>query len=145
MGPDEALRAMARRVGRERRKARTMTWFAARAAAEADHDRAKAEERIATLQSMLAREKAKYAALRAERAAVNYTEAVTGSTACGEAALRLRRAAAGRREYQGGGEDSDRVLAEQAGTIEMCARVVEGDLAPLRYWLPTWRWTDELD
>ncbi len=140
-----ALRAMARRVWRERRKAKTMTRFASRAATGADLDRAEADERVAALQSLLAREKTRNATLRAERAAVDYVEAVTGSTACGEAALRLRRAAAGRREYMSGdGGPFDRALAAQADTIESCARIVEGDLTPLRWWLPSWRWDDEM-
>lgn len=139
----EALRAMARRVWRERRRRQVMSRFATKVASEADRDRAELEAEVSRLHSRLADAEAKHAKLRAERAAVDYTAVTTGSVACGEAALRLRQAAAGRREYMGSGPYDD-ALESQAGTIEMCAQVVEGDLTPLTYWLPTWRWTDDM-
>lgn len=69
-----------------------------------------------------------------------------------DAAGLLRAAAAGRREYARGLDGETGVLGRsredlelQASTLEQAARVVEGDLGPLYGWLPSWRWTDEME
>lgn len=70
----------------------------------------------------------------------------------GGAAL-LRLAAAGRREYTEGLKGSDnpslieqnQTLEFQAAMLDQAAAVVDGDLGPLFNWLPSWRWTDEME
>lgn len=65
----------------------------------------------------------------------------------------LRAAAAGRREYaQGcGGTDNTKLqemhdaLLTQAATLDGAARVADGDMGPLYGWLPSWRWTPEME
>jgi hypothetical protein len=64
-----------------------------------------------------------------------------------KAADLLRLAAAGRLEYlascpEGSARD---VLEAEASTLRHAADVVEGDLRPLYGWLPSWRWTDDMD
>lgn len=67
----------------------------------------------------------------------------------------LRAAAAGRREYAGpeceGGsgnakvDEMREVLLTQAATLDGAAKVADGDMGPLYGWLPSWRWTAEMD
>lgn len=64
-----------------------------------------------------------------------------------KAADLLRLAAAGRLEYatscpEGAARDT---LETEASTLRHTADVVEGDLRPLYGWLPSWRWTDQMD
>ncbi|MFG1776630.1 hypothetical protein ACGFIG_09395 [Micromonospora sp. NPDC049048] len=57
----------------------------------------------------------------------------------------LRMAAAGRREYARAIPEKAEPLDLQAHTLDAAARVVEGDLAPLYDWLPSWQWTGEMN
>ncbi len=55
----------------------------------------------------------------------------------------FRECAAGRREYAKNAPDDTRALLEvEANTLEMAARVADGDESPLYSWLPSWRWTE---
>jgi hypothetical protein len=73
-------------------------------------------------------------------------------TARPDGAELLRTAAAGRREYATSLEGATgtlgaqrEALLAQAGVLDQAAKVVEGDLGPMYGWLPSWRWTDEMN
>jgi hypothetical protein len=71
----------------------------------------------------------------------------------------FRACAAGRREYlrtieqhirQAGPGARDVVpsadmLRHEAAVLDAVARVIDGDLGPLYNWLPSWRWTKEMN
>lgn len=64
----------------------------------------------------------------------------------GDLAALLRYAAAGRREYlRGVPDDMHRLVEVEADTLESAAVVADGRLDPLYGWLPSWRWTPEMD
>jgi hypothetical protein len=57
----------------------------------------------------------------------------------------LREAAAGRREYAVNAPDSSAlVLEDEARQLETVIRLIEGDMAAMTAWLPSWRWTDAM-
>lgn len=62
------------------------------------------------------------------------------------AANRIRLAADGRREYAvNAPDDQANVLRLEASVLDSAARIAEGDMDALRAWLPSWRWTDEMN
>jgi len=60
-------------------------------------------------------------------------------------AATFRYAAQGRREYLAGIPDDMRTTMEvEVATLEAAAMVADGRLDPLYGWLPSWRWTDQM-
>ena len=56
----------------------------------------------------------------------------------------LAQASAGRREYAGNAPEATRsVLESEAATLDAVTRLVAGDMAPMRSWLPSWRWDED--
>lgn len=63
------------------------------------------------------------------------------------AAEKLRAAAAGRREYaaSGGLDHQVEALHIEACALDRAADLVDGDDSPLYGWLPSWRWSQEME
>lgn len=73
-------------------------------------------------------------------------EARGRTAAAADLAATFRSAAIHRREYMGVGEKRhDELLSTEVVTLESAAKVADGDLGPLYMWLPSWRWTDEMN
>lgn len=82
----------------------------------------------------------------ARRAAEDFAEhARLAGAADTSPGAKLRWVAAARRTYLDGmPADMRRLVELQVDTLEMAARIVEGDLEPLYGLLPSWLWTDQM-
>lgn len=57
----------------------------------------------------------------------------------------LRYAASARREYLAGApEDLRQIVEAECATLDAAAELAEGNMRPLYGWLPSWRWTEEM-
>jgi hypothetical protein len=57
----------------------------------------------------------------------------------------FRQTAAGRREYATNAPESTAAILEtEACALDAAARLADGDLSPMYGWLPSWRWTEEM-
>lgn len=65
--------------------------------------------------------------------------------AAADIAAKLRRGAAGRREYAASTPPTAEILNQEAVVLDSAAIVAAGDLKPMFGWMPSWRWTPEMN